>query len=141
MSPEADGDRIATVPPVFEAPTTGATPVVAVVNTWYTVLDQLNTRVIVIGYRITVANETIELETTVDGVTEVMAFAALANTNYMIINEASPLIATQLSTTTRAVDRGIVFLFEGRDVRIRIRKTTNLGGGTLTCKVSRARWP
>lgn len=111
----------------------------AVVNTWYTALDTtINARIIAASVSIDTANETLEMRFTIDGQTIAKtALAATAGTSY-IADYYQDNTSLRLALTGNMHTR--TYLLEGRSVKVEVRKTTNNGAGTLTCRVSYAKW-
>lgn len=104
---------------------------VAVQNVWYTILDTTrNCRVIGIIMNMAIANEDLECRVTIDGVTiSGVQLNAVAGTNYTALL-AQTYVAMSLSfTATVYVGRG--HLFEGRSVKVEVRKTSNNGVGNV----------
>ena len=104
----------------------------AVQNTWYTVLPtSVDARIVFLHYIIIGNNETVEYELTVDGVTRVGTYASIAATDYWPILGYTYGYANSLNV--RVADRNAAnyTFFEGRSVRVRMRKTTAAGATTL----------
>lgn len=107
-------------------------------NQWYTALNYTGRYTLIHSIRllVLVANETLEMEIVIDGITELTAaFVATAGTTYNIgwgtfIPPASSFIIIGAISTSI----GIV----GHNIRVRIRKTTAAGAGNLQCKVIHA---
>jgi hypothetical protein len=118
------------------------TPVPAVMNTWYTMFDEYDVEVYGAGVRVTVANETLELRVTIDGVVlnndggVACAFAGNNSTCLPMILYSAALGTRLFSQTaagtiilTTAV--GIVAWCKGRHVVIECRKITAGGASFL----------
>lgn len=111
-----------------------ATPVQ---NQWYTVLDTtVNARIIGMTGLIVTTGETLEMKITIDGVVVSGSQAATADTWYQFY----PHLATAngLFATTSYTGQ-VAFLFEGRSIKIEIRKTTANGTGNLKSVVTYAK--
>jgi len=104
-------------------------------NTWYEVLAYTGvyTHIHGVGACVLVANETIEVEVTCDGVTSITALALTFGSIYML-RPAVFQITVQNSFELVAAGNMNLCL-KGHNIRIRIRKTTALGAGNLQCKV------
>lgn len=108
-------------------------------NTWYTVLAATeDVRVVACSIRVETANETLEVEMVIDGVTYIANQLAVAATTYTMGISGNPVSDT-LNSSLTAVDIYRAFLIEGQNIRLRIRKTTALGAGNLKCKLVWAR--
>lgn len=110
-------------------------------NTWYTILsEQKNCRLIGFGASVAVADETLEIRLTVDGVVfSTVALACTAGTvyyGYLSQNNVAQICG--LSATEYTSFK--TFIIEGRTVKLEIRKTTALGAGTLTAAVCYQLW-
>ena len=130
-----------TVVPAYKTPAV-LNQAAPVQNTWYTVLDTtLNCCVISIAALVATADETLEVKATVDGVTiAAVSLAATFNTTYyvkLLTTETGGYLQLQASDGY-AVYRA--FLFEGRSVKVEIRKTTATGAGNLKCCVVYAQY-
>ena len=106
----------------------------AALNNWYTVLAATGvyTDLMYIAVNITAANETLELEVTIDGRTIVTAVAAVAGTIYQLMLNTNPAIVNDFVLNAEHMRNKLEI--SGHDVMIRVRKTTNVGAGTLNCK-------
>jgi len=109
-------------------------------NNWYTVLAATaNVRVIGITVRVATTGETLQCEIVVDGVTlGIVDLAAVADTDYWVVlyTASTGLFTYMIAVTDDRLNRP--FLIEGRNVRVRVRKTTANGTGTLASCVSYA---
>lgn len=110
----------------------------AVQNTWYTVLDtMLLVEIIEIAASCTVANETVEIRITLDGVTYTLSSNFTAGTVYYIY----PNAATMAPTTATIINafatqpRGSA-RFNALSIKIEMRKTTNAGASALQATVT-----
>lgn len=103
-------------------------------NTWYTFLiTTTDIRLYGGTFRVATANETIEIELTIDGVTLTSSTACTANTvyNLQMGHLISGTVLMPISGT--ALEReALGFPYDGHSMQIRIRKTTATGAGTLT---------
>lgn len=106
-------------------------------NTWYTVLNTTtNVRIIRIYANVALANETVQGQITIDGVTVAIPAAVfVAGTGYFV-RWAFDLTDSLYWDVN---EKYVAFLIEGKSVKVEIRKTTANGVGTLTCKVGYAR--
>jgi len=104
-------------------------------NTWYTALETTRyTHIKLVVCSVAATAEDLEIEVTVDGVTYAGSKAgAVAGTTYAAGWAVASGAAGVLSLYTVAVDS--LLDLEGNDVRMRVRKTTAAGAGTLNCKV------
>lgn len=105
-------------------------------NTWYIVLlTKAYVRLISVQVAIAVAVETLDVRVTIDG-------------NVLVGTQAAAVVGTQYyayphewATDSLAMDnsnseiRFKAFLFEGKNVKVEIRKTTALGAGALSGRV------
>jgi hypothetical protein len=102
-----------------------------VTNTWYTVIDVYNARLITTAMRVLVANETLELRLTVDGevvvLTQAAVFGTHYNASYFPYSDNINLYADASSNDPRTRS----FLAEGRHIKVEVRKTTATGAGNL----------
>lgn len=108
----------------------------AVQNTWYEGFPVLrNLKIYQIIFAMLTNNETLELEITVDGVTETLTVAAVANTGYLVnlsgntgalIHWYTPYVNTVWNQP----------LYECKSLYMRIRKTTAVGAGALRLKTT-----
>jgi hypothetical protein len=104
----------------------------AVQNTWYTLMSTTNNvRLMLVGISMDTAVETIVLELTADGqvFTGTRGAAVIGTIYYAIPNVTAGAIAL--------IDDGGIpnyraFMLEGRTISLRMRKTTNVGAGTLS---------
>jgi len=133
------GSPAPTIPPEMQTPIDfiQAAPVQ---NTWYEVLPiTRNCRLISVSARVYDTGETLEVRIIVDGSDLTWPWTAAANTWYMAKNMPEDLLF--LMETIAATDRAShTFLYEGRSVRILIRKTTAAGAGNLRCLIHYATW-
>ena len=113
---------------------------VAVQNTWYTVLDAKNTRIINIAWNETIANETIEVRLTVDGNVLAGSHAATAATWYYITWDAITAQTLQINSVV-TIHVYKAFFLEGRSVKLEFRKTTNLGASAIVVVCKHAKIP
>ena len=100
-------------------------------NTWYDVVPATdNCRVYHWVVGMADNNETLELQVVIDGFTYAGAFNAVANTFYTVIKVGS---SSLLTLTGYNPGQGVFNYssFEGHNVRLRVRKTTNVGAGNL----------
>ena len=102
-------------------------------NQWYIVVPftGVYTWVKYICCAIQTANETVEIEVTIDGVVHTGLAALVAgnlNTVYFSDTPAGATTFYIFANTRVSLD------LQGHDVQIRIRKTTALGAGNLQCK-------
>jgi hypothetical protein len=106
----------------------------AVQNTWYTILPATGvyTHIIDIFMQVTVANETLEVEITVDGLTKTGTIAATFGTDYQVRHGTTPLVDTFVPVPALTYS---LLDYEGHDIMIRMRKTTATGAGLLLGKV------
>ena len=107
----------------------------AVQNTWYPVLAATNryTRIMALTFVITVANETLEVEITVDGRAIVCTMAAVFGTIYQpywVSAAADTLGGIAVASTG--------FTITGHNISVRARKTTATGAGALQARVEYA---
>ena len=103
-----------------------------VLNTWYVVLPATGryTKIQVIVIGVGVANETLEIEITIDGfIYPSAALAAVAGNGYNIVG---PNVLGQLHG--RLITEPPLNM-TGHDVQIRMRKTTALGAGDLLAAI------
>jgi hypothetical protein len=109
----------------------------AVQNTWYTVLPATGagvyTNITDIFFQITVANETLEVEVTIDGITKTGSIAAVFGTDYQVRHSTATAPANTF--TPVPVLTYSLLNYMGHNVRVRVRKTTNNGAGSLNAKV------
>jgi len=98
-------------------------------NQWYTVLPETrNCRLIACMIGVATTAETLEIEWVVDGVTYVEENSCTANTFYeVVINHAGGFLFVSVIAD---MDKK-AFQIEGRSIRVRVRKTTAAGTGTL----------
>ncbi|GAI62226.1 unnamed protein product [marine sediment metagenome] len=90
-----------------------------------------------INFIVAVANETLEIELTISGgVPIVVAQAAVAGTNYALFRSGNPGVGPVpfVPEDTNAEHRDTP-IFECHSLHVRIRKTTALGAGNLSCLV------
>jgi hypothetical protein len=130
------GARAAIIIPFFRQ-NVYTTPNAAVQNTWYTVADLRNVTVLGAHFACTVANETLEVETVIDGATFVQVQIAVFNTDYsnglnsdytgLYANAVRPYYDGQLNIMAKSV-------------RIRIRKTTAGGASFLRHQLTYQQW-
>lgn len=101
-------------------------------NTYYTILDTtLHCRIWSVSVLIATTGEDLNLRITIDGEIIVGTTLAAANdTNYYMRKR---LNATGMAYTLDSTDYGSTnaFQFEGRSVKIEVRKTTANGAGNL----------
>jgi len=108
----------------------------AVQNTWYTFLaTQDDCRLMFAVVDISVANETLEVEILIDGQTCTGTVAAVFGTQYFTHLYEASMVANALTLNVTPQTLYDSFIFEGHSVRVRARKTTNGGAGTLRMKV------
>lgn len=115
----------------------------AVQNTWYTLLDtKRNVRIAYNTVAIDVAGEDLEVEWTIDGQTYTAAFSAVAGTLYHIYlaGDAQNPTWTIRSTTTPTAVIWAGGFWECRSLKVRVRKTTAVGAGTLVARMVYAKW-
>lgn len=110
-------------------------------NTWYYALGNAtvglrNVKIYAIAFHIATTGETLEIEVIVDGITVNGSVAAAAGTTYeptwaysLISGDDFNIVTAGSHSVYRA------FLVEGREITVRVRKTTNNGVGTLYCQV------
>ncbi len=123
-------------PPVHQTPTT--TDDIAVQNTWYTAFDKTNCEMLNCRFNLTVANETVEVRVTLDGVVYTGAQAVVAAENrYPVLQviDGSCNLATTAAFAYNVNPR--MQHFRGRTVKIEFRKTTNTGASHL---ITRCIW-
>jgi hypothetical protein len=121
----------------------------AVQNTWYTAVDGVNIELLGFGVGCTVADETLEIRATVDGVS-IASAAAVACT--FAANPYSTMPATCVYTTGTAVftqsaaaasvpslSNAMAWL-KGVNVKIEVRKTTAGGASAVTGKGAYLQW-
>lgn len=107
----------------------------AVQNTWYPILatQSRTTRIYLVTVAIGTANEILEVRILVDGITLTGSVNATFGTaysayiNYGIAAESLSLVAG---------GRDVTYIVEGRNVSVDVRKTSALGAGALTAKVT-----
>jgi len=104
-------------------------------NTWYPVLAAtgLYTFLRNICLRVETANETIELEVTVEGIVDILTLAATFGTTYIVRFSVEPSLAVPLLNAIPVITYNLDLI--GHDISVRIRKTTAAGAGTLRAKV------
>jgi len=106
-------------------------------NTWYNAFTATNCRVIFFAFAMSTAIETLEARMTIDGIvyTPLVGQVTVIDTTYFIRFSAGADATNNISIDN---DSGIVnykaFFCEGRNVQIDVRRTTNLGAGTLTAR-------
>ena len=107
----------------------------AVQNTWYAILNTTtNVRVIGINMMMATAAEDLECRVTIDGQTiSGVQLAAVAGTYYTALLAQTSTVQSLIFTSTVYVGRG--HLFEGRSVKVEIRKTTANGANVLSGSV------
>jgi len=106
----------------------------AVQNTWYVLLPATGryTKIIEVFMMITVANETLEIETTVDGLVKTGTIAATFNQDYQLRHGTTTVADTWIPVAALTYS---LLDYNGHDIQIRLRKTTANGAGTLYGKV------
>ncbi len=104
-------------------------------NVWCTVLPATaNVRVIGIIMSMATANEDLECRVTIDGLTiSGTQVPAVAGTMYTALLAQTNLVQSLAFTATIYVGRG--HLFEGRNVLVEIRKTSNNAANVLSGSV------
>ena len=104
----------------------------AVQATWYEVLAYTGrpTHINSIMFGVTVANETVEVEVIIDGVTKMASQAAVFGSIYSVCTGGVTANTMSVSAIT-----GMQLNLIGHNVRVRARKTTNGGASALLCKV------
>lgn len=102
-------------------------------NTWYEVLTYTGkyTHIYHVVVSVAVANETLECEIIVDGVTYAGSLACTAGTFYQVYYGVGDTTAGTLSISGSYPQPSHI---EGSNIRVRVRKTTAAGAGTLTAK-------
>ena len=102
-------------------------------NTWYTIIDEKNCQIIGISVTVLVADETLEVQFIVDGVTIPGAGSPVTagTTMYVYLLVSTPTQAKILLSSTSAYGSYNAFIIEGRSVKVQIRKTTAAGNGNL----------
>jgi len=115
-----------------------ATPVQ---NTWYTVCNLADCIINAIIFKVATTGETLEVETTRDGVVVNGSIAAAANTYYAAGKDptgTTSLTIYSMSTPATAQTYDIIALksFKCKSFQMRLRKTTAAGTGNLYGKVS-----
>jgi hypothetical protein len=98
-------------------------------NTWYTILDTtLNCRLYSVSVLVWGTNETLEVRVTIDG--EVLSGSlAATHTTYYYVHAL--LYAAGFAIDGNAFLIGNYTPFEGRSIKVEVRKTTAAGTGTL----------
>lgn len=116
-------------------------PAAAVQNAWYTVFEGYNVKVLEIACGITVADETVEIRVTIDGLGTVIPAAGVACT--FAANPVTPLNALRTNAGNIRLTQGAaqancdltyssaLAWVQGRHVKIEARKTTNAGASFL----------
>lgn len=109
-------------------------------NTWYTVLNTTsNVRLIKTLMVVVDTGETLQMEITIDGNTITGTQVAVAGTIYEAVSTQSAITAQSIAFGTISAANLTGFIFEGRSVSVRVRKTTAAGVGSLSAKVVYAR--
>lgn len=103
------------------------------VDQWYDVLELTGGGIGIrsISPAITIANETVQVEILIDGITRVAQAAMVVGTRYMVANRvyaAEPVFAA-------GADIPPMGLWKCHSLRVRIRKITALGAGNLQCRL------
>ena len=104
-------------------------------NTWYTILDTTtHCRIYEIAVNIEDANETLEIQVTIDGQTiGATAKAATHSTTYYVYRESDAINRVNTLILDNALTKSIrAFQLEGHSVKVEVRKTTAAGAGNLT---------
>jgi len=102
-------------------------------NQWYTILDTtLNAFVYAIAVSVATTGETLEVRLTIDGQTLTGSRAGSAGTVYGIT--ISPETGN-LALDAYPLYVGFINQFQGRSVKVEVRKTTASGTGTLSGRV------
>lgn len=118
----------------FQPPAT-LNQVAPVQNTWYDILPATaNCRVYEIVTNIEDADETVQVQVLIDGVTiPANPLASTHSTTYLWYRNPNAVgVALYVRNTSTATSYTQAFLFEGRSVQIQARKTTANGAGNLT---------
>jgi hypothetical protein len=104
----------------------------AVQNTWYPVLATTYDIEVkdIIAY-ITVANETLEIEATIDGIVMTATIAATFNNSYYCYVAGQIAAWTMFSNLTNVTDANYSSPLRCKSFSLRARKTTAAGAGTL----------
>jgi hypothetical protein len=110
----------------------------AVQNTWYTLAELYNVRVLDLTVECTVANETIEVRWTIDNKTNTRSTAMNFGTFYTASWNSDATGETLVFDNTGQKARS--FLFEGRHVKIEIRKTTATGASHIVASMPYNKW-
>lgn len=107
-------------------------------NTWYTVLDTTKDLVLYdMSERVNVADETLECRVTIDGTIYTSSTAAVAGTYYVAhfyMRSAGGYLSFGAGENNKA------FLFQGRSIKVEVRKTTAAGAGNLTFGITYGKW-
>lgn len=104
----------------------------AVQNTWYPVLATVyNIEVKDIAALITVANENLEIETTVDGIVMTATIAATFNSTYYVYVTSGIATWNLGSNLTNPLDADFSQPLKAQSFSLRARKTSATGAGTL----------
>jgi len=105
-------------------------------NTWYTVLNTQNARVLGIAYEVAATGETLEVRMTIDGRVFTPSQAAVAGTDYYIKKDHTADWGFALPPDVTQYINQLSFLFDCRSLKVEMRKTTANGVGALTCRVA-----
>jgi hypothetical protein len=107
-------------------------------NTWYTILNTTpKVNLQAISFQVLVANEDIEVRVTIDGLAYVAQRApATFGTRYWVYLVGAVAVALYLGTDTNTYNAAHLANWEGRSVKVEIRKITANGAGNLQAKVT-----
>lgn len=113
----------------------------AVQNTWYNACNLQNVRIGTVSFGCTVANETLDVNFTIEGVLYARTGqACTAATNYYPFLNSTLAAGTAISIDTNQQ----TFAFRGdpefRTFKVDIRKTTNAGGSALRYVMGYWKW-
>lgn len=118
----------------------------AVQNTWYTVLEASNVMIHYICVVMATADETLEVEVTLDGVEMVATIIATAATPYYFTKITNPVwgpggdLAAGSTSVLQISGDAATSPLPARNAKIRVRKTTAGGANTLYCLASYDKW-
>jgi len=98
-----------------------------VTNTWYESCHIYNARLYFIASRVSSFNETMEIRVTIDGQVIVSSAAFTADTRYYVsrtVPSACDAVGMKIDNAGKTAE---AFLFEGKDIKIEVRKITTTG--------------
>lgn len=127
------------VPPEHQ-PDAVLNQVAPIQNVWYTIMDTtLNCRVISISITVATTGETLEARVIIDGqVLTSPGVACGAGTPYFVCIYAAT--GQLLILAAGGLGNNVFPSFEGRSIRVEVRKTTAAGAGNLIGRVVHAIW-